>query len=57
MKVGDLIRVAPDYPDHIGLVVEIIYRDQYGPLEIKVLTNGRIEKWETDEAEVINESR
>ena len=57
MKVGDLIRLHPGKYDEIGVVVEIVCQDQHGPLDVKVLTNGRIEKWEADEAEVISESR
>ena len=57
MKVGDLIRLHPGKYDEIGVVVEIVCQDQYGPLDVKVLTNGRIEKWEADEAEVISECR
>jgi len=57
VKVGDLIRLSPAYPLEIGVVVEIVCQDQYGPLDVKVLANGRIENWEADEADVINESR
>jgi|TARA_R110000824_G_scaffold229521_1_gene417181 hypothetical protein len=57
VKVGDLIRLHPGKYDEIGVVVEIVCRDQYGPLDVKVLINGRVEKWEADEAEVISECR
>jgi hypothetical protein len=57
VKVGDLIKLHPGKYDEIGVVVEIVCHDRYGPLDVKVLINGRIEKWEADEAEVISESR
>jgi hypothetical protein len=57
VKVGDLIRLHPGKYDQIGVVVEIVCQNQHGPLDVKVLVNGRIEKWEADFAEVISESR
>jgi len=58
MKVGDLICLCPvAHPEAIGVVTEILSRDQHGPLDVKVLSRGRIEFWEADEAEVINECR
>jgi len=58
VKVGDLICLCPvAYPDTIGVVTQILSRDQHGPLDVKVLSRGRIEFWEADEAEVISESR
>ena len=59
MKVGDLVCLCPfAYPDTIGVVTQILIRDQHGePLDIEVLHNGQIDWWEADEAEVINESR
>jgi hypothetical protein len=58
VKVGDLICLCPvAYPDTIGVVTQILTRDQHGPLDVEVLSDGRIESWEADEAEVISESR
>ena len=66
MKVGDLIciRSRIRHPaltgpnvDRIGVVTQILARDEHGPLDIKVLHNGQISQWEADEAEVISESR
>ncbi|HHZ94666.1 MAG TPA: hypothetical protein EYN67_03700 [Flavobacteriales bacterium] len=59
MKVGDLVCLCPvAYPDTIGVVTQILIRDQYGdPLDIKVLHNGQIDQWEADEAAVISENR
>ena len=57
MRVGDLIRLGPDYPDYIGVIVGILTEDDYGPLDVEVLIKGRLEKWEADEAEVVSESR
>ena len=59
MNVGDLVCLCPfTYPDAIGVVTQILIRDQHGePLDIEVLHNGQIGRWEADEAEVINESR
>jgi hypothetical protein len=56
MKVGDLVCLCPvAYPDTIGVVTQILIRDQHGdPLDIKVLHNGQIDQWEADEAEVIS---
>ena len=55
MKVGDLIRLCPvAYPDTIGVVTQILARDEHGPLDIEVLHNGQIDRWEADEAEVIS---
>ena len=53
MKVGDLIRLGPDYPDYIGVIVRILTEDDTGPLDVEVLIRGKLEKWEADEAEVI----
>ena len=57
MKAGDLIRLGPDYPDYIGVIVRILTEDDTGPLDVEVLIRGKLEKWEADEAEVLNESR
>ena len=59
MKIGDLVCLCPvAYPDTIGVVTQILIRDQHGdPLDIKVLHKGQIDQWEADEAEVISESR
>jgi hypothetical protein len=58
MKVGDLVCLCPiSYPDTLGVVTEILTQDQDGPLDIEVLHNGQIERWEADEAEVLSESR
>jgi hypothetical protein len=58
MKVGDLVCLCPTaHPDTIGVVTEILTRDQDGPLDIEVLYKGQIEWWEADEAEVLSESR
>ena len=58
MKVGDLICLCPvAYPDMIGVVTQILARDKHGPLDIEVLHCGQIERWEADEAKVINEAR
>jgi hypothetical protein len=56
VKVGDLVCLCPvAYPDTIGVVTQILIRDQHGdPLDIKVLCNGQIDQWEADEAEVIS---
>ena len=55
MKVGDLICLCPvAYPDTIGVVTQILARDEHGPLDIEVLHNGQIDRWEADEAEVIS---
>ena len=56
MKVGDMIRLSPDYP-HVGIIARILTEDDQGPLDVEVLTVGKLEQWETDEAEVINETR
>jgi hypothetical protein len=57
MQVGDLICMCPfAYPDRIGVVTQILARDEHGPLDIEVMHNGQIERWEADEAEVINAS-
>ena len=56
MKVGDMIRLSPDYP-HIGVIARILTEDDQGPLDVEVLIRGKLEQWETDEAEVISESR
>jgi len=57
MKVGDLIRLGPDYPDCIGVIMQILTEDEHGPLDVEVLIRDKLEKWEADEAEVISESR
>ena len=58
MQVGDLICLCPvAYPDTTGVLLKILTRDQHGPLDVDVLSDGRIETWEADEAEVINASR
>jgi hypothetical protein len=57
MKVGDLIRLGPDYPDYVGVIVRILTEDDYGPLDVEVLIKDKLEKWEADEAEVLSESR
>ncbi len=58
MKVGDLIRLGPSgYRDYIGVITKILSEDEHGPIDVEVLTRDGLETWETDEAEVINESR
>ena len=53
---GDASSTGPNV-DRIGVVTQILARDEHGPLDIKVLHNGQISQWEADEAEVISESR
>ncbi len=57
MKVGDLIRLSPAYPDYIGVITQVLREDERGFLDVEVLTRSGLESWEADEAEVINESR
>ena len=57
MKVGDLIRLSPAYPDYIGVITQVLTQDEHGFLDVEVLTRDGLESWEADEAEVINESR
>ena len=57
MKVGDLIRLGPDFPDYIGVIVRILTEDDTGPLDVEVLIRGKLEEWEAEEAEVLSESR
>ena len=57
MKVGDLIRLSPAYPDYIGVITQGLYEDEHGFLDVEVLTRSGLESWEADEAEVINASR
>lgn len=57
MKVGDLIRLGPVDSEPIGVIVQILTEDDHGPLDVKVLIGGKLESWETDEAEVLSENR
>jgi len=57
VKVGDLIRLGPVDSEPIGVIVQILTEDDHGPLDVKVLIGGKLESWETDEAEVLSENR
>ncbi len=55
MKVGDFVRLAPDYPGYIGVITRVLREDEYGPLDVEVLIKGNLESRETDEAEAPDE--
>jgi hypothetical protein len=59
VKVGDLVkrRLPPWCPDSIGVITAILCKDEYRVLDVEVFVEGALEEWETDEAEIINESR
>jgi predicted transcriptional regulator len=46
MKIGDLVRLGPTYPDRIGIITRVFSEDEQGPLDVEVLIKGKLEKRE-----------
>jgi len=46
MKIGDMVRLGPDYPDRVGIITKILTENEHGPLEVEVMIKARPKWWE-----------